>query len=70
MVITSNGRPVALLTPVDENGVEESLAAFRRVRAERAIAALQSASVNQGTDALSMDAVDSEISEARKARPR
>lgn len=70
MVITSNGRPVALLTSVDESDVEESLAAFRRARVERAIADLQRASIAQGTDTLPMDAIELEIRESRKARPR
>ncbi len=70
MVITSNGRPVAMLAAVDETDVEESIAAFRRVRAERAIADLQRASIAQGTDSMSMEAIDQEISDSRKARPR
>ena len=41
MVVTSNGRPVAVLTAVDEGTVEESLAAWRRVRATQAIADIQ-----------------------------
>jgi antitoxin (DNA-binding transcriptional repressor) of toxin-antitoxin stability system len=70
MIITSNGRPVALLSSVDESDVEESLTAFRRARVERAIADLQRASVAQGTDTLSMDAIELEIMDARKTRPR
>ena len=33
MVITSNGRPVAILATVSESNLEESLAAFRQARA-------------------------------------
>jgi antitoxin (DNA-binding transcriptional repressor) of toxin-antitoxin stability system len=70
MVITSNGRPVAILAAVSESNLEESLAAFRRSRAIDAVAAMQRRSVSGGTDAISADDVDSEIAAVRKARKR
>jgi prevent-host-death family protein len=33
MIITSNGRPVAILASVNESNLEESLSAFRQARA-------------------------------------
>ncbi len=68
MVVTSNGRPVAVLTPVDEGNVEESLADWRRIRANRAVAAIQQASVRRGTSRLSMKDIDAVISKSRRAR--
>jgi antitoxin (DNA-binding transcriptional repressor) of toxin-antitoxin stability system len=68
MVVTSNGRPVAILTAVDEGTVEESLAAWRRARATRAVADIQRQSVRRGTDGLAMDEIDAEIKKARQAR--
>jgi prevent-host-death family protein len=68
MVVTSNGRPVAVLTAVDEGNVEQSLAAWRQVRATRAIADIQRQSVRKGTDRLSMGDIDDEIKRARQAR--
>ena len=68
MVVTSNGRPVALLTAVDEGSVEESLAAWRRVRATQAIADIQMRSVQKGTDQFSMVGIDAEIRKARQER--
>jgi len=68
MVVTSNGRPVALLTAVDENSVEQSLAAWRQVRATQAIADIQRESARKGTDRLSMDEINLEIKRARQAR--
>jgi len=52
MVITSNGRPVAILAAVNESTLEESLAAFRRTRAIDAVAALQHGSASAGADKL------------------
>ncbi|MFC1452193.1 type II toxin-antitoxin system Phd/YefM family antitoxin [Verrucomicrobiota bacterium] len=68
MVVTSNGRPVAVLTAVDESSVEQSLAAWRQVRATQAIADIQRQSVQKGTDRLSMGDIGGEIKEARQAR--
>ena len=68
MVITSNGRPVAVLTAVDESNVEQSLAAWRRVRATQAIADIQHESAQKGTDRMSMSDIDSEIKKVRQAR--
>lgn len=68
MVVTNNGRPVAVLTAVDDDNVEESLAAWRRVRATQAIADIQQQSMQKGTAELSMDEVDAEIKKARQDR--
>jgi len=40
MVVTSNGRPVAVLSAVNEGSVEQALAAWRQVRATQAIAGI------------------------------
>ena len=68
MIVTSNGRPVAVLASVDEGSVEQSLAAWRQVRATQAIADIQRESAHKGTDAMSMDDIDAEIKKARHAR--
>ncbi len=68
MVITSNGRPVAVLTSVDEASVETSLAAWRQVRATQAITSIQQKSMRQGTDSISMEDIDAEIGKARRSR--
>lgn len=70
MVITSNGRPVAILAAVSETNLEESLAAFRRARAVDAVAALQRTSVARGTSSLDDADIAAEIAAVRKARTR
>ena len=70
MVITSNGRPVAILAAVTESNLEESLAAFRRARAIAAVATLQERAVSSGADALSAEEIATEIAAAREARRR
>ncbi|PKQ29979.1 MAG: prevent-host-death protein [Actinobacteria bacterium HGW-Actinobacteria-10] len=69
MIITSNGRPVAILAAINESNLEESLAAFRRARAIDAVASLQRQSVAE-VGALSRDDIETEIAVVRKARRR
>lgn len=61
MVITSNGRPVAILAAITELNLEDSLSAFRQARAIEAVASLQRQSVEQGIDNLSAKEIDAEI---------
>lgn len=68
MIITSNGRPIAILASISESNLEESLAAFRRARAVEAVASLQRRSVEQGTDRIAMNEIDAEIKAVRKKR--
>jgi antitoxin (DNA-binding transcriptional repressor) of toxin-antitoxin stability system len=68
MIITSNGRPVAILAAINETNLEESLKAFRQARAVEAVAGLQRRSVDQGTDRITLDEIDAEIQSVRKMR--
>ena len=68
MVITSNGRPIAILATISESNLEESLAAFRQARAVEAVAALQRRSADQGTNRITMGEIDAEIQAVRKKR--
>ena len=46
MVVTSNGHPIAILSAITEENLEESLVAFRQARAVEAVACLQRRSVD------------------------
>lgn len=70
MIITNNGRPVAILAAVSESNLEESLSAFRQARAVDAAASLQRRSVEQGTDKMSMEDINAEIMAVRRKRQR
>lgn len=65
MVVTSNGKPVAILATVAEGNLEESLRAIRRARAEEAVLAMQSQSVKSGTNGLSLEDINAEIAASR-----
>jgi len=68
LIITSNGRPIAILAAINESNLEESLTAFRQARAVEAVASLQRRSVDQGTNSLTNDEIDAEIRAVRKSR--
>ena len=68
MVVTSNGRPIAILAAINDANLEESLSAFRQARAVDAVASLQRRSIEQGTDRISMDEINAEIRAVRKKR--
>jgi prevent-host-death family protein len=70
LVITSNGRPVAILSAVSSEGLEESLAALRRARATAAVETMQRRSVATGKHRLSRAAIAAEIAAVRKGRGR
>ena len=70
IVVTSNGKPIAILSAVSEETLEESLAAIRRARAMAAVAAIQSGSARDGKDRLSVDEINAEIAAVRSRRAR
>ncbi len=68
VVVTSNGKPVAILSAVSDVGLEESLSALRRARAIAAVEAMQSQSLAAGKHRLGRAAVQEEIAAVRKER--
>ena len=70
MIITSHGRPIAMIAAISDSDLEESLSAFRQVRAVEAVARLQRRSVEMGNDRITMDEIDTEIKAVRRKRAR
>jgi len=70
MVVTSNGRPIAILAAINEASLEESLSAFRQARAVEAVVSLQRGSVQKGTDKVTLDEINAEIKAVRRKRVR
>jgi antitoxin (DNA-binding transcriptional repressor) of toxin-antitoxin stability system len=70
MIVTNNGRPIAILAAITEANLEESLSAFRRSRAVEAVASLQRRSIEKGTDKISLDEINAEIKAVRQRRSR
>jgi len=70
MVITSNGRPIAILSSINENNLEQVLSAFRQARAIESVTAIQYESVRKGTDKISLEEINNEIKSVRSKRKR
>ena len=70
MVITNNGRPIALLTPITDQSLEQTLSAVRRARAMAAVQNMQKRARDLGLDRMTDDEIDEEISAARRERNR
>ena len=68
MVLTSNGKPIAILTATSPDKIEESLTIIRRLRAMEAVNDMQRRSVKAGTDRMSLEEINKEISAVRKER--
>ena len=68
MVITSNGRPIAILAATSESTFEESISALRTARAIDAVSSLQRRSIVNRTNTISPSEIDREIKSARKQR--
>jgi antitoxin (DNA-binding transcriptional repressor) of toxin-antitoxin stability system len=70
IVITHNGKPIALLTPLTDTDLEETLSAVRRARAVNAVKAMQAAAVEKGLSGMTMEEIDQEIQVYRKSKKR
>lgn len=68
LIVTSNGRPFALMISAEGEDVEALLAAVRRARAQLAASRLRAAAAQQGTARLGAEEIAAEIAAARRER--
>ena len=70
IVITNNGKPIALLTPLSDVDMEDTVAAVRRARAIAAVKRIRDLSAKKGLSDIAMEDIDKEIQEYRKSKKR
>jgi prevent-host-death family protein len=70
LVVTSKGRPVAVLLRIASASLESTRTLMRSVRALQSQAALQQAAASRSTARLTMSEIDAEIATVRRARRR
>ena len=70
MVITNNGKPIALLTPILDMDIEDTVSAVRRARATAAVNKIRDAAARKGLPRMTMKEVNKEIAEYRKSKKR
>jgi antitoxin (DNA-binding transcriptional repressor) of toxin-antitoxin stability system len=69
-VLTANGRPVAVMIPVDAGSIDQTLETLRRARALEALRAIRQESRRRGLARMSTRDIDAIITKTRQARSR
>lgn len=68
VVITSRGKPVALLLAVSGEDLEETVRLVRRARAQTAVSRMRKAAARQGPDRMDQAGIEEEVTAARSER--
>ena len=66
MVITSNGRPMALLTSLTDDNLEQTLKTIRKAKVMAAVSSMQLKSLQSGNSKMSLTEINREIALQRK----
>ena len=69
VVITSRGKPVALLVGVEGDDLEETVRLVRRARAQVAVSRMRKAAARESSGGMSREEIEAEIAAARSERP-
>ena len=70
MVLTLNGKPIAIISSTSEELLEENLAEVRKAQALAALDAIRRESVRRGLDKMSMEEIDAIIQKVRREQRR
>ena len=70
LVLTVNGKPIAMLLGVEEGELEETVRAVRQARAQRALSRMRQEAAKRGMEKTSPSAIDAEIRAIRSKRKR
>jgi len=70
IIITSNGKPIAILYPVEQDNLESSLITLRRARALLAMEDIQKEAIGKGLDKTTEEEIEEEIKAMRLERSR
>jgi len=70
IVITNNGKPIALLTPLSDADMEDTVTAVRRARAFAALKKIRGLAMKAGLSEMTMDEINEEIRQYRKSVKR
>ena len=68
IVVTSNGKPKALMIQVSETDFEETLAVLNQVRLTRILSKIRAAAQQSGASEMTLDEINAEIAAARQER--
>lgn len=68
IIVTSRGKPVALLVGVSGEDFEETVRLVRRARAQLAVSRMRKAAALKGLDRMSREEIEAEITATRSER--
>ena len=68
LVITSNGKPIGILSATSEATLEQSLSAARRAQELQALSETQLEAVRDGRSHMTLKEINDEIAKVRKTR--
>lgn len=68
IVLTANGKPVALLLGLEDDDFEETAQAIRQARAQRALSRMRRQAESKGLSGMSLSAIDAEVRAVRSKR--
>lgn len=68
IVVTSRGKPVALLVGVSGEDLEEMVRLVRRARAQLAVSRMRKAAAREGLDRMGQEEIEVEIAATRSER--
>jgi prevent-host-death family protein len=68
VVITSRGKPVALLLGISSEDLDETVRLVRRARTQAAVSRMRKAAAREGSESMSREEIEKEISAARSER--
>ena len=61
LIITNNGKPIALLTPLNDETLEDTISAVRKAKAINAVKQMQEISVSLGNDKMTLEEINTII---------
>ena len=65
LIITNNGKPIALLTPLSDETLEETVSAVRRAKAINAMKKMQEISYSVGNNKMPLETINKIIKDVR-----
>jgi len=65
MIITNNGKPIALITPINDEMFEDTVTAVRRIKALNAMKKMQEISATLGNDKMTLEKINAVIKDVR-----
>jgi len=69
LIITNNGKPIALLTPLNDETLEDTVSAVRKAKAINAVKKMQEISVSLGNEKMTLKEINTIINDVRKKSP-